>query len=165
MFVDAVRGPVKWQHAEHEDQVLVGPSGHPSYAFASAVDDHEDQVTDAIQADEWLPSAIRQVTICHGLGWEPPRFAHLPALLNEAGELLYPHREEAYALVENYRRAGTHPDALLNYLAWPTFTFADKRQKFSLAELAEHFDFGRIGKMQPRLDTARLTWLQEQYSR
>ena len=159
-FVDGVRGSIAWDHANNDDQVLLAPNGRPSYPFAAAVEDHEDGITEAIQGDEWLMSAMRQTVICHALGWHPPRFAHLPTLLNEAGEALFPHREEAYAQVETYR---TPPDVILNYLAWPTFMFEDGRQKFTLEQMVEHFDFGRIGKMQPKLDTDRLMWLQEQY--
>lgn len=165
MFVDAVRGSVKWQHADMDDKVLLTPQGSPTYDFTAVVDNHDDQLTHVIQGDEWLLSACRQVTICHALGWEPPTFAHLPMLLTEHGADSLLSRQESYAQLQTYRNAGTHPDALLNYLAWPTFMFDDQRQKFTLAELAQHFDFGRIGKMQPQLDTARLTWLQEQYSR
>jgi glutamyl-tRNA synthetase len=48
------------------------------YHLASVVDDHDFGITHVIRAVEHLSNTPRQWFIARALGWEPPRFAHLP---------------------------------------------------------------------------------------
>ena len=157
-FCDAVRGVVR---GPLDDLVLLDARETPSTVFAAACDDYEDRITQVVQGEERPEDALAQVQTCHALGWTPPCFAHLPALRGEDGATLQ--KGSSATLVDTYRKADTPPEALLCYLASPTFGFPDGRQMFSLGEMARDFDFALVGKGPcPQLTAARLAWLSEQ---
>ncbi|MGL4514359.1 MAG: glutamate--tRNA ligase [Lacipirellulaceae bacterium] len=75
---DLVRGRVTFEWAREQDHVVQRADGSPIYHLASVVDDHDMQISHVIRAEEHLPNTPRQVFIARALGYEPPRFAHLP---------------------------------------------------------------------------------------
>jgi glutamyl-tRNA synthetase len=75
---DLVRGRVVFEWAREQDHVIQRADGSPIYHLASVVDDHDMQISHVIRAEEHLPNTPRQVFIAQSLGYDPPRFAHLP---------------------------------------------------------------------------------------
>ena len=70
------------------------------------------------------------------LGYEPPRFAHLPLLLNSDGSKLS--KRHGDVSVEYFRQIGIQPRALLNFLIQAGSGFEEKlHNNFSLEELCE----------------------------
>jgi glutamyl-tRNA synthetase len=47
-------------------------------------------------------------------GWQPPIYAHLPLILNTDGSKLS--KRQGDIRVENYRKEGIFPEALLNFI-------------------------------------------------
>ena len=85
---DMVYGRTDFQHSQVDDQVLLKSDGFPTYHLASVVDDHHMAISHVIRGEEWLPSTPKHLILYQLLGMPPPRFAHLPLLLNEASTLL-----------------------------------------------------------------------------
>jgi glutamyl-tRNA synthetase len=54
---------------------------------------------------------------------------------------------------------GYLPEALLNYLGRMGWSMPDEREKFSFAQMLEHFDLMRVSLGGPIFDTAKLAWL------
>ena len=77
-FVDLIRGEVQFEWAAEQDHVIQRADGSFLYHLASVVDDHDFEITHVIRAVEHLSNTPRQWFIANALGWEPPRFAHLP---------------------------------------------------------------------------------------
>ena len=77
-FDDLVRGPVEFEWALEQDHVIQRPDGTHLYHLASAVDDHDFDITHVIRAVEHLSNTPRQVFITEGLGYALPRYAHVP---------------------------------------------------------------------------------------
>jgi glutamyl-tRNA synthetase len=77
-FHDLVRGDVAFDWANEQDHVVQRADGSCLYHLASAVDDHDFRITHVIRAIEHLSNTPRQVFIMQGLGYESPKFAHLP---------------------------------------------------------------------------------------
>jgi glutamyl-tRNA synthetase len=75
---DEVRGAVSFEWAGEQDHVIQRADGSCLYHLASVVDDRDMEISHVIRAEEHLSNTPRQVFIARGLGWEPPRFAHLP---------------------------------------------------------------------------------------
>jgi glutamyl-tRNA synthetase len=75
---DLVRGRVAFDWAAEQDHVIQRADGSCLYHLASVVDDHQMQITHVIRAEEHLSNTPRQVFIARSLGYEPPRYAHLP---------------------------------------------------------------------------------------
>jgi glutamyl-tRNA synthetase len=79
---DLLRGEVRFDNAQVDDQVLLKSDGFPTYHLANVVDDHLMGITHVIRAEEWLSSLPKHVELYRGFGWEQPVFCHLPLLRN-----------------------------------------------------------------------------------
>ena len=75
---DIVRGRVEFDWALEQDHVIQRADGTPLYHLASVVDDFEMGITHVIRAEEHLSNTPRQVFIVQSLGYEVPKYAHLP---------------------------------------------------------------------------------------
>ncbi len=77
-FEDLIRGEVAFDWAQEQDHVIQRPDGSCLYHLASAVDDHHMEISHVIRAEEHLSNTPRQIFITESLGWQPPRYAHVP---------------------------------------------------------------------------------------
>ncbi len=111
---DLVRGEVSFDNATIEDFVLVRSNGTPVFLLANVVDDIEMAITDVVRAEEHLPNTPKQQMLWQALGHEPPRWAHVPVLVNEQRKKLSKRRDKV--ALEQYRDDGYLADAMVNYL-------------------------------------------------
>jgi glutamyl-tRNA synthetase len=160
---DLLRGEVRFDNAQVDDQVLLKSDGFPTYHLANVVDDHLMGITHVIRAEEWLSSLPKHVELYRGFGWEEPVFCHLP-LLRNADRSKISKRKNPVSL-NFYRRAGFLPEAVLNYLALMGWAMPDEREEFSVAEFVEAFTLERISLGGPVFDVEKLRWLNGKYLR
>ncbi|NQV97527.1 MAG: glutamate--tRNA ligase [Acidimicrobiaceae bacterium] len=111
---DEVRGEVVFDNATIEDFVLLRSNGSPVFLLANVVDDMHQSITHVVRAEEHLPNAPKQQMIWEALGATPPRWAHVPVLVNEQRKKLSKRRDKV--AVEQYRDEGILADAMKNYL-------------------------------------------------
>jgi glutamyl-tRNA synthetase len=111
---DLVRGEVTFDNTTIEDFVLVRSNGTPVFLLANVVDDIEMAITDVVRAEEHLPNTPKQQLLWQALGHEPPRWAHVPVLVNEQRKKLSKRRDKV--ALEQYRDDGYLADAMVNYL-------------------------------------------------
>ncbi len=123
---DLLRGEVRFDNAQVDDQVLLKSDGFPTYHLANVVDDHLMGITHVIRAEEWLSSLPKHVVLYRGFGWETPVFCHLP-LLRNADRSKISKRKNPVSL-NFYRRAGYLPEAMLNYLALMGWAMPDEQR-------------------------------------
>ena len=88
-FTDRVQG-LQAQILERDvgDFVLVRADGQHAYQLAVVVDDAEQAVTDVVRGADLLDSTPRQIYLQRRLGYATPRYLHVPAAVNAAGEKL-----------------------------------------------------------------------------
>jgi glutamyl-tRNA synthetase len=111
---DLVRGEVVFDNALIEDFVLLRGNGSPMFLLANVVDDMSMDITHVVRAEEHLPNTPKQQLIWQALGHEPPVWAHVPVLVNEARKKLSKRRDKV--ALEMYRDEGYLADAMINYL-------------------------------------------------
>ena len=111
---DLVRGEVSFDNSTIEDFVLVRGNGTPVFLLANVVDDIEMAITDVVRAEEHLPNTPKQQMLWTALGHAPPRWAHVPVLVNEQRKKLSKRRDKV--ALEQYRDEGYLADAMVNYL-------------------------------------------------
>jgi glutamyl-Q tRNA(Asp) synthetase len=70
------------------DFVLLRADGQFAYQLAVVVDDAEQGVTDVVRGADLLGSTPRQIHLQRLLGYPTPRYLHVPAAVNGAGEKL-----------------------------------------------------------------------------
>ena len=88
-FADAVQGWLE-QRVETEvgDFVLLRADRIPAYQLAVVVDDLDQGITDVVRGADLLDSTARQIHLQRLLGARTPRYAHVPVVVNAAGEKL-----------------------------------------------------------------------------
>jgi glutamyl-Q tRNA(Asp) synthetase len=88
-FEDAVQGKIRQDlAAEVGDFVLLRADGLYAYQLAVVVDDAEQGITDVVRGADLLDSTPRQIYLQRLLSLRSPRYLHLPAAVNAAGEKL-----------------------------------------------------------------------------
>ncbi|HJV28686.1 MAG TPA: tRNA glutamyl-Q(34) synthetase GluQRS [Aromatoleum sp.] len=88
-FVDRVQGPQREDlGSEVGDFVVLRGDGQFAYQLAVVVDDAAAGVTDVVRGADLLGSTARQIHLQHLLGVRTPGYAHLPVVVNAAGEKL-----------------------------------------------------------------------------
>jgi glutamyl-Q tRNA(Asp) synthetase len=88
-FTDRVQGPQE-QLLERDvgDFVLYRADDQYAYQLAVVVDDAKQGVTDVVRGADLLDSTPRQIYLQRLLGYPTPRYLHVPAVVNAAGEKL-----------------------------------------------------------------------------
>jgi glutamyl-tRNA synthetase len=136
--------------------VLMKTDGLPTYFLANVVDDHLMGITHVLRGEEWLPSAPKLMKLYEYFGWEQPQLCYMPLLRNPDKSKLSKRKNPTS--VTFYERMGFMPEAMLNYLGRMGWSMPDEREKFSLAEMVEHFDLSRVSLGGPIFDIEKLSW-------
>jgi glutamyl-tRNA synthetase len=160
---DLIHGDVVYQYEELDDSVLVKSDGMPTYHLAVVVDDHLMNITHVMRSEEWLPSTPKHLFLYGAFGWEPPAFAHLPAVLSPKGGKLSK-RDGAVSVVE-YQRKGYLPEAIINYLALVGWNPKTDQELFSLDELVRAFSLEGVHRAGGVFDIHKLDFLNGKYIR
>lgn len=162
-FEDIIRGPVEFDSATIDDQVLMKSDGFPTYHFASVIDDHLMEFTHIIRGEEWLSSMPKHLLLYEFFGWEPPKVAHLPLLLNADRSKLS--KRQGDVAVEDYIRKGYSNDAIINFVAMLGWNEGEgsEQEVYSMEQLIEKFSLERVGKAGAVFNIDKLNWLEKQY--
>ncbi|HRY63063.1 MAG TPA: glutamate--tRNA ligase, partial [Patescibacteria group bacterium] len=162
-FIDLIRGKVKINNADVDDQILLKSDGFPTYHLANVIDDHEMGITHVIRAEEWLPSTPKHIILYQMFGWEIPAFAHLSMVLAPDRSKLSK-RHGATSVLE-FKNLGYLPEAVVNYIALLGWNPGTEQEVFSLAELEQEFDLAKVNKAGAIFDIEKLNWLNGHYIR
>ena len=157
---DLVQGDVTTANEQLDDMVLLRADGTPTYMLSVVIDDHDMGVTHIIRGDDHLNNAARQFNLFAALGWEAPRFAHIPLIHGEDGAKLS--KRHGALGVDAYRAAGLLPESLRNYLLRLGWSHGDD-EIISTAQAIDWFEIDGIGKSAARFDLSRLESLNAHY--
>jgi glutamyl-tRNA synthetase len=162
-FTDDIRGNVEFKGMEIDDQILIKSDGFPTYHLANVVDDHLMDINLVVRGEEWLSSTPKHLLLFEYLGWESPRYAHVPLLLNIGGSKLSKRQNDV--AVGHYIDKGYLPEAVVNFIALLGWNPGTTQEMFTIEELTESFSLDRIQKGGAVFDTSRLDWFQGQWMR
>lgn len=159
-FEDGVKGSMKFEANQVDDFVIARANGMPIYNFVVAVDDHLMGMTDVLRGDDHLTNTPKQIVIYNALGFEVPKFYHMPMINNPAGKKLS--KRDGAMDVMQYKRDGYLPEALLNFLVRLGWSNGDQ-EIFSMDEMLELFDPKNINKSASSYNAEKLLWLNSEY--
>jgi glutamyl-tRNA synthetase len=159
-FDDMVRGEISFQAEELDDLIILRNDGTPTYNFTVVVDDALMGVTHVIRGDDHINNTPRQILMYRALGFDVPRFGHVP-LIHGRDKARLSKRHGAASLLE-YREDGFLAEALMNYLARLGWAHGDE-EIFSAADLIAKFDIAHVGKSPAIFDMEKLLWLNGHY--
>lgn len=163
VYDDAIYGTLSFKGHTIDDQVLLKSDGFPTYHLAHVVDDHFMKTDLVIRGEEWLSSLPKHLILFKAFGWETPKYAHVPLLLNRDRTKLSKRQNDVAA--EDYLKKGYLPEALLNFLAMLGWNPGTEQEIFSVAELVQAFSLERVQKSGAIFDLEKLDWLQGQWMR
>jgi glutamyl-tRNA synthetase len=160
---DLIRGPVSFPNRSYDDFVIARGDGSVLYNFAVAVDDAEMGITEVVRGDDHLSNTPKQLLVLAALGFDAPRYAHLPLLHGPDGRKLS--KRHGAASVQELRDAGYLPAAVRNYLALLGWGADDDATLLSTEELVERFRVEDVGKAAAIFDEKKLRWINGRYMR
>ncbi len=163
VFVDRLRGDVKFDNAQIDDQILLKTDGFTTYHLANVVDDHLMEITHVIRAEEWLSSTPKHVQLYKAFGWQAPEWVHMPLLRNPDKSKISKRKNPVS--LDYYRDAGFLPEALLNYLGTMGWSISGDREKFTLDEMVAAFSFDRVSLGGPVFYLVKLSAMNADYLR
>ena len=161
---DLIRGRIKFNTNDVDDQVLIKSNGIPTYHFAVVVDDYLMKITHVFRGEEWLTSTPKHILLYRYFGWQPPIFAHLTVLLNADGKGKMSKRSGA-THAQAFLDEGYLPEAVLNFLMLQGWNPGDDREFFSLEEFVKAFSLNRLHKKSPIFDPKKLNYFNGYYIR
>ncbi len=160
-FYDGIKGKIVVKTDEVMDDFIIARSdGSPTYNFVVAVDDHEMEVNEVIRGDDHLSNTPKQIIVYRALGFDLPKFYHVPMILNPNGKKLSK-RDGAMDVME-YKKEGYLPEALLNFLVRLGWSHGDQ-EIFSFEEMLELFDPKDINKSASAYNAEKLLWLNSHF--
>jgi len=162
-YTDLIWGNVKFENTNLDDLVLLKSDGYPTYNLANIVDDHEMEISHIIRGEEFLSTTPHHVLLYQALGYEPPKFAHLPRVLGSDRSKLSK-RHGAVSMNEFYE-LGYLPDAIVNFLALLGWSLDDRTDIMSRQQLIENFSLERVSKTAAVFNHEKLDWMNGVYIR
>lgn len=166
-FEDLVVGPVRRELTDREAQdpdfILVRSDGQPVFHLVNVVDDLEMGITHVIRGEDHLSNTAKHLALFEALDAPPPRYAHLPLILNADGTKMS--KRDVGASLTTYQEEGYLPEALVNYLVLLGWSPKEDRELFTLPELVARFDLSQVLRHNARFDMAKLQWMNGEYLR
>ena len=117
--------------------MIVRSDGRPTYNFASPMEDVWDGITHVIRAEDHISNTPKQINIIHAVGAALPVYAHVPNVNGQDGKKLS--KRHGATGVDEFRKAGYLPDALVNFLALLGWAPDGETTIMSREELVERF--------------------------
>lgn len=159
-FKDLIRGTIEIENEELDDLVIARADGSPTYNLCAVVDDIAMGITHILRGDDHLVNSLRQINIYQALKAEPPKFTHLPMILNSDNQRLS--KRDSAQDIRSYQQQGILPEALRSYIARLGWSSGDK-ELFTQAELIALFDINKIQTSPAHFAEDKLLWVNQQF--
>ena len=164
---DLVVGNVTRELTDREqldpDFILVRSDGQPVFHLVNVVDDLDMAITHVIRGEDHLSNTSKHIALFRAFGAEPPKYAHIPLILNSDGTKMS--KRDKGASLSTYLGEGYAPEAVLNYLCLLGWSPKGNREKISRQEVVDVFDLPQILRHNARFDLTKLRWLNAEYIR
>jgi glutamyl-tRNA synthetase len=160
---DLIRGRIEYPNEKIEDLVLVRADGRPTYNFASPIEDWLDGITHVIRGEDHISNTPKQIQILQALGAPLPRYGHLANILGSDGKKLS--KRHGAVTAEEFRAEGYLPEPLVNFLALLGWSYDDRTEIMSIAELIERLTLERVGASPAVFDFQKLDHFNGMYMR
>lgn len=160
-YDDLVKGHMKKKAKDTQDFVIVRSDGSPVFHLANVIDDITQGITHIIRGDDHVENTFKHIPLFKALGAEPPQYAHLPMIVNNAGKPYS--KRDGSAFVGEFRELGYLPEVMINFLALLGWAPGDDREIMTCEELIEAFSFEHCKSSAARFDMKKLTWMNGDY--
>lgn len=163
-YTDVVYGDISFENRLIDDQVLLKSNGWPTYHLAVVVDDHAMAITDVIRGEDWQPSTPKQVLLYAALGWEMPRWVHIPLTIGTDRKKLS--KRHGSTQFFDFIRQGYLPESMFNFLVLLGWSSGDEnRELFTVSEVLDRFRLEDMNRNPAVFDYAKLQWMNGEHIR
>jgi glutamyl-tRNA synthetase len=163
LVVGDVTRPLTDREELDPDFVIVRSDGQPVFHFVNVVDDLEMGITHVIRGEDHLSNTAKHIALFRAFGVEPPKYAHIPLILNKDGSKMS--KRDRGASLSTYMDEGFVASAVVNYLCLLGWSPKDNREKLPLNEVIQRFDLPQILRHNAKFDMDKLEWLAGEYMR
>lgn len=161
-WYDLVLGKLEFRNEVLVDRVIVKADGFPTYQFACVVDDRLMGITHVLRGDDHVSNTPFQILVYRALGWDPPKFGHMPMILGPDRKRLS--KRHGATSVEEFAGQGIIPEAMVNYLAllgWSPGGSADEVMR--TAELVAKFSLKKLNSSPAAFDYDKLAHVNSEH--
>jgi glutamyl-tRNA synthetase len=145
----------------HPDMTVRRPDGSWIFHFVNVIDDIEMKISHVIRGEDHLSNTPKHIELYRAFGATPPRFAHIPLILNHDGSKMS--KRDEGARVATYIEQGYAPEAVRNYLCLLGWSPKDNREKIDIDEVIRLFELEKINRRNAAFDLDKCFWLNGQY--
>jgi glutamyl-tRNA synthetase len=160
-FEDVVYGRVSVMSDTLKDIVLMKSDGMPTYNYAVVVDDATMGINMVIRGEDHISNTPKQLLLYDALGFERPRFGHLPMILGTDKKKLS--KRHGATSVYEYRDMGYLPDAVFNFLALLGWCPRDGREIFDREDAVRLFEIQKVTKRAAVFDMDKLNFINQEH--
>ena len=160
-YDDLILGRLEKPLDSMSDPVVARSDGTPVFHLANVVDDASMGITHVLRGNDHVENTYRHLFIYKALGLTPPRFGHLPMIVNQKGKPYSKRDGDAY--VGDFRLRGFLPGSLFNFLALCGWSPGDDREVMTREELVAAFSLERVKQSAAQLDPEKLEWMNSRY--
>lgn len=158
---DLVKGDISFKITELDDFIILRSDGTPTYNFAVVVDDHDMGITLVMRGEDHISNTPKQIILYELLGWEVPKFAHIPMILGEDKTKLS--KRHGAVSVEEYKNQGYISKAMFNFLALLGASYEENREIYEPQELIELFEIENISSHPAVFDHDKLRHINREH--
>jgi glutamyl-tRNA synthetase len=163
---DVICGRIEFDMTSAEtnpDMTIRRPDGSWIFHFVNVVDDTEMKISHVIRGEDHLSNTPKHVQLYRAFDATPPRFAHIPLILNKDGSKMS--KRDQGASLNTYIDGGYLPEAVRNYLCLLGWSPKDNREKIEIEEVVRLFDLEKVHRKNAAFDLDKCTWLNGEYVR
>ena len=158
---DIVCGRIEFDRSMEPDMTIRRPDGSWIFHFVNVVDDTEMRISHVIRGEDHLTNTSKHVALYQALEIDPPRFAHIPLILNRDGSKMS--KRDEGSSISTYIEQGYVPEAVRNYLCLLGWSPKDNREKLDIEETVQLFDLEKVNRRNASFDLDKCNWLNGQY--
>tara|TARA_Y100001970_G_scaffold156279_1_gene191242 strand:+ start:209 stop:1624 length:1416 start_codon:yes stop_codon:yes gene_type:complete len=162
-FNDVIQGKISVDNKEIDNFILLRKDGTPTYMLSVVVDDFDMGINFVIRGDDHLNNVFRQNIIYNAMGWEIPKYAHIPLIHGNDGKKLS--KRHGAISINDFRNEGYLKESIINnliLLGWSPNKI-EKDEFIQLDEIIESFDINKISKSSSIFSYKKLNFFNNHY--
>ena len=153
-YNDLIKGELAKPLDTIKDLIIARSDGSPVFHLANVCDDAAQEVTHIVRGDDHVENTYRHILLFHALGFDIPKYAHMPMIVNKASKPYS--KRDGDAFVGDFKTKGFLPGALFNYLSLLGWSPGDDREKMTKEEMIEAFTLERVKSSPAQFDVNKL---------
>lgn len=162
-FDDIIKGEIKVNTNTLGDFVIAKDFDNCLFNLACAIDDIDMHITHVIRGEDHIPNTPKQILIIKALGFDIPKYAHMPLILGTDRKKLS--KRTGKTSVADYLDDGYLPEAIINFVSFLGWNPGTNKEIYSMEELIKDFSLEKVQPSGAIFNIDKLDWINGFYIR